>query len=177
MASTETPQPPPEEDELDFHGLEVFGDAWSQLELLAASEPSEAEVLQEHFIIKVLGGNWNIERAGRRLFGMRTDIKPTSDIWTFADNFGLHKSASFEHELYGEVPAHTLCLLWQKRIMQIFDVWVSAESPASMSALTIPDMVPSESDTVALSELPARGQTRLKAIPSMRPAGCSASAS
>eukprot|EP00971_Amphidinium_carterae_P145611 2885897-Amphidinium_carterae.1 len=85
--------------------------------------------------------------------------------------FGLQKSASFEHEIYGDVAANTLSILYQRRVLQIYASWVSADSPASFTGITVPKLLQSEDETRQLEGLPPRGKARMKAIVSMRPTG------
>eukprot|EP00971_Amphidinium_carterae_P303297 6026807-Amphidinium_carterae.1 len=70
-------------------------------------------------------------------------------MWTFVDAFGLKKSASFEHVLYGEV----------------------AESPPSFASIVVPDYELSDDDSRALTDMSARVEARLQTIVSMRPVG------
>eukprot|EP00971_Amphidinium_carterae_P105444 2088020-Amphidinium_carterae.1 len=77
-------------------------------------------------------------------------------MWTFVDAFGLKKSASFEHVRYGEVAGSKLCDIWKKRILQLYDAWVLAESPPSFASIVVPDYELSDDDSRALTDMSAR---------------------
>ena len=116
-----------------------------------------------HFREAVLGGAWNIERSGRALFGIRVDVLANSVLHAFMRKFGLTMSASFEAKTYGEQDGHLLSVLWQKRLLSLYDFWVAQGKP-DMYPNGIAALELSGAETGLSSRLQGRALKRLNAI-------------
>eukprot|EP00971_Amphidinium_carterae_P349089 6490841-Amphidinium_carterae.1 len=81
------------------------------------------EVRLRMFKISLLGGQWQMQRTGRTVYGLRCDVVRNSVVDLLATAWGLHKSASFEHNVYTQSGAETLVDAWMERMEWIATVW------------------------------------------------------
>eukprot|EP00971_Amphidinium_carterae_P081253 1607484-Amphidinium_carterae.1 len=94
---------------------DVADAAFKAMEEARTALVTDADSRQDLFKTAVLGGAWQLRRASRALYGVRTDIKAGTVLHVFATTVGLHVSNSCTYELYGEKGAHAMVHLWQKR--------------------------------------------------------------
>ena len=141
--------------------------AWEDLRE-ARAQALEHEDRSQHFREAVLGGAWNIERSGRALFGIRVDVMTNSVVHPFVKKFGLSLSASFEARVYGERDGHLLSVLWQKRVMGLYEFWVAHGKP-DVYPTGLADSVLTGDEVGLPDRLKGRALKRLNAILQLLP--------
>ena len=127
-------------------------------------------LLADDFRWTLLGGEWQVQRTGRQVYGIRVDIKAHSPLHNFAVRFKLPRSSSFERNVYGSEGGQALAQLWSTRVSGLFLHWQSHHEPVvfprdSVTPLEVPDSL-----RAACDALGPRGQKRLQTILELCPA-------
>eukprot|EP00971_Amphidinium_carterae_P266163 5279774-Amphidinium_carterae.1 len=77
------------------------------------------------FSTQVTGGMWQVERSKTSLYGLRTFVKKSTTAHVMATTYGLHLSAAFGFEKFGNDGAGALCRLWQQRYVFLTEAWTA----------------------------------------------------
>ena len=102
---------------------------WDTMDEARAAAPNDTDQIADCFREQLLGGAWQIQRTGRVVYGLQSVIKPNNAVHDVAVKFRLPKSAAFEYNIYGEVPASHLSLLWRTRMFFLAEHWVCSGRP------------------------------------------------
>eukprot|EP00971_Amphidinium_carterae_P349506 6491046-Amphidinium_carterae.5 len=86
------------------------------------------------FAVSILGGKWNVERTGRKLYGSRYDVRKESAAHKCCSLHGMKLSASFDYHAHGEETAKTLATLYQAKIMHVVRHWLGTGSEAKLAS-------------------------------------------
>eukprot|EP00971_Amphidinium_carterae_P136209 2698929-Amphidinium_carterae.1 len=81
------------------------------------SYEAKREVRLRMFKISLLGGQWQMDRTGRSVYGLRCDVVKHSLLDELATTWMLKRSASFEYNVYSQEGAEVLLDGW----MEIMD--------------------------------------------------------
>ena len=124
---------------------------------------------EDLFRWSVLGGQWQQQRTGRALYGVRVDLRPQTPLHAFAVQHNLPRSSSFERNVYGDDGGRMLGETWCLRMLQLYDSWEGAGQPDAWSAEGVESLgLPGNLQEVA-GRLDRRGQKRLEKLVSLRP--------
>eukprot|EP00971_Amphidinium_carterae_P348114 6490327-Amphidinium_carterae.2 len=121
-----------------------------QVERLALR--SEEHDTSSWFTEQLLGGSWQVERMGRYNYGPRINAKRGHDAHRFLVHFRLTQSASFDHNVYGQVASQVLSRLWRHKVTELTLHWLAGGCPSvwekeSFQATALPkECVLDESD-------------------------------
>ena len=106
------------------------------------------------FRTSLLGGQWQVERTGRTIYGVRVDAKPGTTAAELCAAFKLTKSASFERSVYGEEGGSFLSKLWIHRMSFLCAAW--EETGKAKKGLSQQDL--------SKYELPAEMEAKMQAL-------------
>ena len=121
------------------------------------------------FTVHLLGGRWQMERSGRLKYGLRFDLKSQTPLFLFAEKFVLPKSASFDHELYGESLGHLLGTIWMQRHRQLYEHWLEHESPDEFPFLSLPPLPLSDEQERTCNDLSGSRRRRANYYINLQP--------
>ena len=91
-----------------------------------------------------------------------------SVVHPFVKKFGLSMSASFEARVYGERDGHLLSVLWQKRLLGLYEFWVAHGKP-DLYPGGLADLVLTGEEVGLPDRLKGRALKRLNAILQLLP--------
>ena len=106
------------------------------------------------FRTSLLGGQWQVERTGRTIYGVRVDAKQGTTAAALCAAFKLTKSASFERSVYGEEGGSFLSKLWIHRMSFLCAAW--EETGKAKKGLSQQDL--------SKYELPAEMEAKMHAL-------------
>eukprot|EP00971_Amphidinium_carterae_P344554 6485012-Amphidinium_carterae.1 len=72
------------------------------------------------FHISVIGGQWQLERTGRTVYGMRAQVRRHSELDNFCLANNIVRSAAFEYNKYPEAEANGLCQLFTMFLAHLY---------------------------------------------------------
>eukprot|EP00971_Amphidinium_carterae_P338750 6476246-Amphidinium_carterae.6 len=75
------------------------------------------------FKISLLGGQWQIQRTGRSVYGLRVDVVKNTIVDELSNVWHVRKSASFEYNVYSREGAEILVEAWMDRMQFVAAVW------------------------------------------------------
>eukprot|EP00971_Amphidinium_carterae_P171666 3403402-Amphidinium_carterae.1 len=122
------------------------------------------------FRVSVLGGEWQVKRTGRSIYGVRVDGKTKGIITDLLACWPhLPRSASYDYSVYTSEGAHALAHLWMWKMAYIATQWQGADFtdthfPPMDSELEYP-----QEHMSTVEQLGQRAQNRLKQIRMMWP--------
>ena len=162
--------PTAEEEDPEKATLEEYETVYAEVEEQRQELQHQSRLPHEElFRWAVLGGQWQQQRTGRAVYGVRVGLRPQTPLHAFAVQLNLPRSSSFERNVYGDEGGRMLGETWCLRMLQLYDSWEAAGQPDAWSAegvesLTLPGNI---KDVVA--GLDRRGQKRLEKLISLRP--------
>eukprot|EP00971_Amphidinium_carterae_P013249 261070-Amphidinium_carterae.1 len=142
--------------------------AWEELEVQRQTLDVTQETISEMFNIRIDGGEWQLERTGRSVYGMRCSTKRNTLVNVYCSNFGLKNSQAFElnvHGSYGTV----LAAVWRWHVYTHASHWDAASRPEKFPWSTMHEAVLPEELQRELEGISDRSKTRLEAILNMTP--------
>ena len=99
------------------------------------------------------------------------DIRSTSPILAFCNQFSLKKSSSFEQNVYGMEGGTNLSRAWKLRLHQLFLHWAVNGEPETFPLANLCDLELPPDLATSLRSLSGPAKKRLDTILALRPAG------
>eukprot|EP00971_Amphidinium_carterae_P332217 6466258-Amphidinium_carterae.1 len=100
------------------------------------------------FTVAILGGKWNLERTGRKLYGSRYDVRKDTPAHRCCVLHDMKLSASFDYHAHGEDVSARLARLYKAKVMHVTRHWLSTGSEAKLLSCPLfvlpDDLVPPE---------------------------------
>eukprot|EP00971_Amphidinium_carterae_P207080 4108631-Amphidinium_carterae.2 len=113
------------------------------------SEETVTETDDSMFSVSILGGKWNVQRTGRKLYGSRYDVRKDTAAHKCCTLHGMKLSASFDYHAHGEDMSKALGKLFQAKIMHVTRYWLSTGSEEKVTTcprfVLPPELIPPES--------------------------------
>lgn len=146
-----------------------YDQLFENLEELRCLVREDEAIQSDMFRSTLLGGHWQVHRTGRSVYGVRVDVRSNTLAASLCEAFGLNKSASFEHNVYGEEKASLLTRFWIHRMTSLVSCWEEAGarrqfSQEALQRYEVPDEVQAKWE-----EFHGRVLTRAKQIRSLAP--------
>eukprot|EP00971_Amphidinium_carterae_P235168 4666599-Amphidinium_carterae.2 len=141
---------------------------WHDLESQRVNLDISQDCVAEHFNIRIDGGDWQLQRTGREVYGMRCSTKRNTLVQAYCTQFGLKQSQAFEmnvHGAYGSV----LGAVWRYIVFVHATHWERSERPALFPWASMPEPVLPEELRHDLEGISGRSRARLDAIMGMTP--------
>ena len=130
-----------------------YDDLFTALENQRCVLRGDAAEHGDMFRTSLLGGQWQVERTGRAIYGIRVDVKKGTTAAELCAAFKLTKSSSFERSVYGEEGGSFLSKLWIHRMSFLCAAW--EETGKAKKGISQQDL----SKYVLPEEMEARMQT------------------
>ncbi|CAE7712127.1 unnamed protein product [Symbiodinium sp. CCMP2592] len=158
-------------DDADFSSEDIqYDDLFEQLEEQRCVINAAFETLADQFRTSLIGGDWQLRRTGRVVYGVRIDVKAGSSMAEFCAKFSLAKSASFEQSVYGDEPGQALGKLFIHRMSFLMQLWEDLGRPDhGIPADRLTDYVPAPDLETVLSTTTGRVQQRYRKILALAP--------
>ena len=102
-----------------FSKDEQYDALFAELEEMRRAIRDDVDAQTELFRTALLGGEWQKERTGRSIYGIRADVRSAS------------KADQFCATLYGEAVGAMLAKFWMHRMGFLVDCWERASQPAN----------------------------------------------
>ena len=148
-----------------------FSETWNALDEARQAYGHLGEDLDVHFRDTLLGGVWQQARTGRPVYGIRTDVRSTSPILAFCNQFSLKRSSSFEQNVYGMDGGANLARVWKLRVHHLFLHWTLHGEPDTFPLASLEDLELPIDLASSLRSLSGQAKKRLDVIMALRPAG------
>ncbi|CAE7317842.1 unnamed protein product [Symbiodinium sp. CCMP2592] len=158
-------------DDADFSSEDIqYDDLFEQLEEQRCVINAAFETLADQFRTSLIGGDWQLRRTGRVVYGVRIDVKAGSSMAEFCAKFSLAKSAGFEQSVYGDEPGQALGKLFIHRMSFLMQLWEDLGRPDhGIPADRLTDYVPAPDLETVLSTTTGRVQQRYRKILALAP--------
>ena len=158
-------------DDADFNSEDIQYDGlFEQLEEQRCEIHAAFEDWADQFRTSLIGGDWQLRRTGRLVYGVRIDVKAGSSVADFCTKFSLAKSASFEQSIYGDEPGQALGKLFIHRMSFLIQIWEDLGRPDhGIPADRLSDYVPAPDLEALLSTTTGRVQQRYRRILALAP--------
>eukprot|EP00971_Amphidinium_carterae_P261748 5192527-Amphidinium_carterae.1 len=122
-----------------------------------------------YFRTHVLGGNWQMQRTARAVYGHQSVIKRPSDMHEFATQFRMKLSAAFENNRYGQHMSPLLALMWRRRMTMLYEYWRDNGRPEMLPPGCVPTLVYTHEMQTALETANEQSRRRAEDISKLLP--------
>ena len=157
---------PPQDNDDDEKYTAVFEKLEAQRQGVLEDDVTDEDL----FRTSVLGGQWQMQRVGREVYGVRVDVRKDTFVWELCNTFNLFKSASFENNIYSEAGGSALSRLWKDRMKFLARVWDAAGRPANkFPSEELQSYEPPEELKASLAAMQGRSLKRATAIKALQP--------
>ena len=149
---------------------EAYNSLFEDLEDQRCAVHAAFDTLADQFRTSLLGGDWQLRRTGRLVYGVRVDVKAGSAVADLCSTYSLNKSASFEQSVYGDEYGQALGKVFIHRLSFLTQVWEDLGRPVNgipeeklLGYVLTPDL------EASLAGATGRVQQRLKKILALAP--------